>query len=126
MPLIFNAAPGPRVFHVRTADGSPGTVTLPPGGSADLDLLVPVEADPVLGAWVEAETVLVGDDAAKRLKKLGRPVPGEAEAAAKAAEGDGAPKGGAKDATPKGDGEPKEGAEAKDGGGTKAAAKAKG
>lgn len=136
MPLIFNVAGGPRMFYAKVPGGGVGHVTLPAGGAAILD--VDLEANPVYRAWADKEEILVGDDAAKRLRKLGRPVPGEEPKAEKAepqSAGEDAPKvdGGAtaaeaeKPATQGGEDADaaKGGAGAKDGGEAKTSAKPK-
>lgn len=66
MPVITNKAPGPRVFNLKGAH--PSVVlqrTLMPGESAEIELLVPINQDPVLKAMLEAGEIEEGGETQK-------------------------------------------------------------
>lgn len=64
---VLNRGLGPRVFNVKAGEDRVAQVTLLPGQSADLDLVDP--KDPVLTAWVDAEEVMLGADAERRMRR---------------------------------------------------------
>ncbi|MGE7415446.1 hypothetical protein [Methylobacterium tarhaniae] len=60
MVEVTNRALGPRILYVKGADGAPVPRTLARGETADVELHRGPKDDPILGAWVDAQEIIIG------------------------------------------------------------------
>jgi hypothetical protein len=60
MVEVTNRALGPRIIYVTGAGGAPVPRTLARGETADVELHRGPKDDPILGAWVDAQEIIIG------------------------------------------------------------------